>query len=54
MTTDMTCTARAADWTNLGGNAGRNGVTTEIGPDAATDLAWTYTARERDPCLPAR
>ncbi|HEV8112453.1 MAG TPA: PQQ-binding-like beta-propeller repeat protein [Planctomycetota bacterium] len=30
--------AVAADWTNSGGNAGRNGLTTEIGPDAAVVL----------------
>ncbi|MCC6675669.1 MAG: hypothetical protein IT436_00870 [Phycisphaerales bacterium] len=38
------CTVRAADWTNSGGNAGRNGLTSELGPDAA-DLLWTYTTR---------
>src|ERR1051326_2096257 len=30
--------ALASDWTNSGGNAGRNGLTSEIGPDAATVL----------------
>lgn len=29
-----------ADWSNSGGNAGRNGLTTEVGPTAAT-LAWS-------------
>jgi outer membrane protein assembly factor BamB len=29
----------AADWNNSGGNAGRNGLTTEIGP-VAPDLLW--------------
>lgn len=32
--------ARGQDWTNAGGNAGRNGRTTEIGPDGA-DVLWT-------------
>ncbi len=31
-------TALADDWTNSGANAGRNGQTSEIGPDAATVL----------------
>ncbi len=30
----------AQDWTNAGGNAGRNGRTGEVGPDAA-DVLWT-------------
>lgn len=30
----------AADWTNSGGNGGRNGQTSELGPDAA-DLLWS-------------
>ncbi len=30
----------AADWSNAGGNAGRNGLTSEIGPDA-DDLLWS-------------
>ena len=30
----------ASDWTNAGGNAGRNGLTSETGPDAATVL-WS-------------
>jgi hypothetical protein len=30
----------AADWSNSGGNAGRNGLTTEVGPDTATQL-WS-------------
>jgi PQQ-like domain len=29
-----------ADWTNAGGNAGRNGLTDAVGPDAA-DLLWS-------------
>src|ERR1043165_5515502 len=32
--------AQASDWTNSGGNAGRNGLTTEIGPASATQL-WS-------------
>ena len=32
--------ALGADWTNSGGNAGRNGLTTELGPDAADPL-WS-------------
>ncbi|MCC6357156.1 MAG: PQQ-like beta-propeller repeat protein [Phycisphaerales bacterium] len=32
--------ALAADWNNAGGNAGRNGLTTEIGPDSLSDLLW--------------
>src|SRR5262245_35621770 len=32
--------AHGAEWNNAGGNAGRNGQTREIGPDAAT-VAWT-------------
>lgn len=32
--------ARAGDWTNSGGNAGRTGLSDEVGPDAA-DLAWS-------------
>jgi sugar lactone lactonase YvrE len=32
----------AADWTNYGGNANRNGLTTEFGPLAA-DLLWSNT-----------
>jgi hypothetical protein len=31
--------SHAADWPNAGGNAGRNGQTPEVGPDAAT-VAW--------------
>lgn len=31
--------SQAADWNNAGGNAGRNGQTPEVGPDAAT-VAW--------------
>src|SRR6185436_10694375 len=33
----------ADDWTNNGGNAGRNGLTAEVGPDAATasELIWS-------------
>lgn len=30
----------SADWTNSGGNAGRNGLTTEIGPTSA-QVAWS-------------
>ena len=30
--------ALAQDWTNNGGNAGRDGRTTQPGPDAATQL----------------
>jgi hypothetical protein len=30
----------AQDWTNSGGNAGRNGLTSQVGPDAATVL-WS-------------
>ena len=30
----------AQDWTNAGGNAGRNGLTGELGPDSA-DLLWS-------------
>src|SRR5678816_2795878 len=33
----ISATARA-DWSNSGGNTGRNGQTTEIGPDSATEL----------------
>ncbi|HRQ74253.1 MAG TPA: PQQ-binding-like beta-propeller repeat protein, partial [Phycisphaerales bacterium] len=36
----LATTAVAQDWTNAGGNAGRNGRTTEIGPDGA-DVLWT-------------
>ncbi|MCC6970713.1 MAG: PQQ-binding-like beta-propeller repeat protein [Phycisphaerales bacterium] len=32
--------ALAQDWTNNGGNAGRNGQTSQLGPDAATPL-WS-------------
>ncbi len=32
--------AQGADWTNSGGNAGRNGLVPEIGPMTA-ELAWT-------------
>lgn len=32
--------AQAGDWSNSGGNAGRNGLSDEIGPTAA-DLAWS-------------
>jgi hypothetical protein len=32
--------ARGADWTNSGGNAGRNGLSTEVGPTSA-NLAWS-------------
>ncbi len=32
--------ALAGDWTNAGGNAGRNGQSDELGPDAA-DLLWS-------------
>ncbi|HPQ40219.1 MAG TPA: hypothetical protein PLV45_07570, partial [bacterium] len=32
--------AHAADWTNSGGNALRNGLTTETGP-VAEDLLWS-------------
>jgi hypothetical protein len=32
--------ASAADWSNQGGNAGRNGLTSETGPSTAT-LAWS-------------
>jgi outer membrane protein assembly factor BamB len=32
--------AQAMDWSNQGGNAGRNGLTSEIGPGSA-DLAWS-------------
>ena len=32
--------AHAQNWSNAGGNAGRNGLTSELGPDAATVL-WT-------------
>jgi hypothetical protein len=34
----------ADDWSNAGGNAGRNGVTGELGPDAA-DILWNGIAR---------
>ena len=37
----LACLARADDWTNAGGNAGRNGLTTERGPDALGDLSWS-------------
>jgi len=37
----LACLARADDWTNAGGNAGRNGLTTERGPDALGDLLWS-------------
>ncbi|HYE62524.1 MAG TPA: PQQ-binding-like beta-propeller repeat protein [Phycisphaerales bacterium] len=29
------------DWTNAGGNQGRNGLSSELGPDSATDVLWT-------------
>jgi len=32
--------ANAQNWSNSGGNAGRNGLTSELGPDAA-DVLWT-------------
>jgi len=32
--------ASATDWTNAGGNAGRNGQTSEVGPDT-TNLLWS-------------
>jgi hypothetical protein len=32
--------AQGSDWTNAGGNAGRNGETAEVGPDAAS-LLWS-------------
>lgn len=34
-------TALAADWPNMGGNASRHGLTTELGPTAATPLWGT-------------
>lgn len=33
--------ALGADWTNNGGNAARNGQTSETGPDAAADVLWS-------------
>ncbi|MFO0836083.1 MAG: PQQ-binding-like beta-propeller repeat protein [Phycisphaerales bacterium] len=36
----MSAGALAQDWTNNGGNAGRNGQTNQLGPDAATQL-WS-------------
>ncbi len=36
----LASTAHAADWANLGGNAGRNGLTSATGPYAA-DLLWS-------------
>ncbi len=36
----LTVSAAAADWTNSGGNAGRNELSTEVGPSAATVL-WS-------------
>jgi PQQ-like domain/Dockerin type I domain len=36
----LAAAASAADWSNSGGNAGRNGLTTETGPDAA-DVLWS-------------
>jgi len=35
----------AGDWTNAGGNQGRNGLTAELGPDAAGDVLWTGGVR---------
>ncbi len=35
-----TSLATATDWNNSGGNAGRNGLTPEVGPDAATQI-WS-------------
>jgi hypothetical protein len=35
----------AGDWTNAGGNQGRNGLTPELGPDAAADVLWTGGVR---------
>jgi len=35
--------AAAADWSNLGGNDGRNGLTTAVGPDSA-ELRWSGAA----------
>lgn len=32
--------SEAQNWSNSGGNSGRNGLTSELGPDAAT-VAWT-------------
>jgi outer membrane protein assembly factor BamB len=34
----------AGDWSNAGGNAGRNGLTAELGPDSAADLLWHGSA----------
>ncbi len=34
-------TVRADDWTNAGGGPGRNGLTTDLGPDSAADLLWS-------------
>lgn len=39
-TAALATAAPAQDWTNSGGNAGRNGLTGLLGPDAA-DLAWS-------------
>jgi hypothetical protein len=36
----LSSAAFAGDWTNSGGDAGRNGRTSELGPDA-TDLLWS-------------
>lgn len=36
----LTCAAHAGDWMNSGGNAGRNGLSDEIGPTAADPL-WS-------------
>lgn len=36
--------ASAADWSNAGGNQGRNGLTTEVGPDGP-DLLWGPVGR---------
>ncbi len=43
--------ALAADWSNQGGNAGRNGLTSEIGPGAAT-LAGRVGAAPSSPGTP--
>jgi outer membrane protein assembly factor BamB len=37
----LACAADAADWYNSGGNAGRNCMSTEIGPVSDEDLLWS-------------
>jgi hypothetical protein len=42
--TFLAAIAAGSDWTNLGGNAARNGLATVVGPTAPTS-AWSKHAR---------